>query len=78
MHELFLIHGSFDTTPEINEWDDADNTISYTFPLNTPVPNDVMAEHFMMGPADYTQYQISIEKEDDKWVVSGESFVGSF
>jgi hypothetical protein len=78
MHSLFLESGGFDTPVSINDWGDGDNTISYTYTLNAAVPNEVMMEHFGQGPANYNEYQITVEKEDGDWVVSGESIVGSF
>jgi len=77
MHDLFLQYGGFSNAVDTNVWGDTDNTISYTYSLSQSVPNDVMQKYFKQGPAEYKEYQITIEQEDGKWVVSGESIVGT-
>lgn len=78
MHGLFLDRGGFGNPVEVNAWGDADSTTSYTYMLNTSVPNEVMMEYFSQGASNYNAYQITIEQEDGRWVVSGESIVGNY
>lgn len=80
IHDVLAKDGELDAEPEINDWGDAANTMSYTFDLNTPIPNTQMPEPISALASDdtvWTQYQISIEKENGRWVVSGETFVGA-
>lgn len=74
MHALVKFDNSLRGLPEVNNWNDAANTVSLTFNLNTPsilslkgYPNS--------GDAPWLQYQITIEKENEKWVVSGETLI---
>ncbi len=69
IHEIILHDETLTTTPEINNWGDSKETISYTYTLNNPSYFPVKEN------IAWTQYQITIEKEDGKWVVSGESFI---
>lgn len=79
IHKIVVEDKTLSNTPEINAWGDDSQTTSFTYPMNTPVKNEVMQQLFEVPPTDETvwgQYQITIEQEDGKWVVSGESFIG--
>jgi hypothetical protein len=78
MHELFLAHGGLNSEADINAWGDAEQSTSYTFDLNRPIAGATIQEHFGYGADQiWSQYQITVENEDDAWVVAGESFIGT-
>ena len=80
IHGVLAKDGDLDTDPLVNDWGDDANTTAYTFDLNTPISNTKMPEVVSALASDdtvWTQYQITIEKENGHWVVSGETFIGS-
>lgn len=78
IHDILAKDGDLDPDPLVNNWGDDVETTSYTFDLNTPISNAKMPEVISTLALDdtvWTQYQITIEKENDHWVVSGETFI---
>jgi len=80
IHDVIEKDNTLKNEAEANDWGDDVNTITYTFDLNTPIPNAEMPEQISALASEdtvWTQYQITIEKENSAWVVSGETFVGA-
>ena len=75
MHELFLINGSLDSSPTQTELQKG--VISYTYKLTKPISVAKADHKALLFPGwIYREFQITVEKEQGAWVVSGESFVG--
>jgi len=80
IHKLILSDGALASTPIINEWNDTQQTISFDYKLNKPIPLETMNHLFEVPLSDTSQwdgYQITVEKEAGQWVVSGESITGT-
>lgn len=74
IHRLLRSDNTLDNVPAINDWGDEANTMSLTYDLNQP--KVLKISHIPdSGDAPWLQYQITLEKEEGGWVVSGESLV---
>jgi hypothetical protein len=71
-HRILKSDNTLITVPEINEWADETQTVSFQYTLNTPTSLSLPG-YPKSGDSPWTGYQITVEKENGKWVVSGES-----
>jgi hypothetical protein len=72
MHIVLLNDKTLSTVPEVNNWEDSANTTTFLYTLNQPVTL-MLPGYPNSGNAPWTGYQITVERENDRWVVSGES-----
>lgn len=72
MHNIVIKDNTLTTVPEVNEWNDPSMTVSFMFTLNQPVTLSLPG-YPKSGDSPWTGYQITVEKENDNLVVSGES-----
>ena len=71
-HRIISKDSTLATQAEINEWGDEQGTISFQYTLNNPVLLS-LPDYPKSGETPWTGYQITVEMESDKWVVSGET-----
>jgi|GEM_PF-3521667 len=74
MHQVVIDDKTLLSIPEVNEWNDPSQTVSFMFKLNKPTIVSFPG-YPKSGDEAWTGYQITVEKENKRWVVSGESLV---